>query len=50
MLSDCAILTGECGEIERLSVLSEIDCIEKPKVLYEGEVMISQGSLASRIQ
>lgn len=45
-----AILTAGRAEIERLSGLPEIDYIEKPKALYEGEITIRQGSLASCVQ
>lgn len=50
LLSGYAILTAGRGEIERLSSLPEIDYIEKPKALYEGEITIRQGSLASCVQ
>lgn len=50
LLSGYAILTAGRGEIERLSTLPEIDYIEKPKALYEGEITIRQGSLASCVQ
>ncbi len=50
LLPGYAILTAGRGEIERLSALPEIDYIEKPKALYEGEITIRQGSLASCVQ
>lgn len=50
LLPGYAILTAGRGEIERLSALPEIDYIEKPKALYEGEMTIRQGSLASCVQ
>lgn len=50
LLPGYAILTAERGDIERLSALPEIDYIEKPKALYEGEIAIRQGSLASCVQ
>lgn len=50
LLSGYAILTAGRGEIERLSSLPEIDYIEKPKALYEGEITIRQGNLASCVQ
>lgn len=50
LLPGYAILTAGRAEIERLSGLPEIDYIEKPKALYEGEITIRQGSLASCVQ
>ena len=50
LLPGYAILTAGRGEIERLSSLPEIDYIEKPKAMYEGEITIRQGSLSSCIQ
>lgn len=50
LLPGYAILTAGRAEIERLSALPEIDYIEKPKALYEGEITIRQGSLASCVQ
>lgn len=50
LLSGYAILTAGRGDIERLSALPEIDYIEKPKALYEEEITIRQGSLASCVQ
>lgn len=50
LLTGYAIVTATRAEIERLSALSEIDYIEKPKALYEGEITIRQGSLASCVQ
>lgn len=50
LLSGYAIITAGRSEIERLSALPEIDYIEKPKALYEGEISIRQGSLASCVQ
>ena len=50
LLPGYAILTAGREEIERLSALPEIDYIEKPKALYEGEITIGQGSLASCVQ
>ena len=43
-------MTAGRGEIERLSSLPEIDYVEKPKALYEGEISIGQGKLASCVQ
>lgn len=50
LLSGYAIVTSVRAEVERLSALPEIDYIEKPKALYEGEMTIRQGSLASCVQ
>ena len=50
LLSGYAIITAGREEIERLSVLPEIDYVEKPKALYEGEVNIWQGKLYSCVQ
>lgn len=50
LLPGYAIMTADRGEIERLTNLPEIDFIEKPKTLYEGEISISQGKTASCIQ
>ncbi len=50
LLPGYAIITATRVEIERLSVLPEIDYVEKPKALYEGEISISQGKLAACIQ
>lgn len=50
LLTGYAIVTATRAEIERLSALPEIDYIEKPKALYEGEITIRQGSLASCVQ
>ena len=47
LLTGYAIVTAARGEIERLSALPEIDYMEKPKALYEEEITIRQGSLAS---
>ena len=50
LLSGYAIMTAGREVIERLPSLPEIDYIEKPKALYEGEITIRQGSLASCVQ
>lgn len=50
LLSGYAIVTAGREEIERLSALPEIDYVEKPKALYEGEINIGQGKLASCVQ
>lgn len=47
LLYGYAIMTAEREVIERLPSLPEIDYIEKPKALYEGEITIRQGSVAS---
>ncbi len=49
LLPGYAIMTADREEIVRLTVLPEIDYIEKPKALYEGEISISQGKIASCI-
>ncbi len=50
LLPGYAIMSAGREEIERLTTLPEIDYVEKPKVLYEGEISISQGKTASCIQ
>lgn len=50
LLSGYAIVTAGREAIARLSALPEIDYIEKPKALYEGEITIGQGSTASCVQ
>ena len=50
LISGYAIITAARAEIERLSAMPEIDYIEKPKALYEEEITIRQGSLASCVQ
>lgn len=50
LLPGYAIMTAGRGEIEQLSELTEIDYVEKPKALYEGEISITQGKLFSCVQ
>ncbi len=50
LLPGYAIMTAGREEIERLSLLPEIDYVEKPKALYEGEISIGQGKLFSCVQ
>ena len=50
LLPGYAIITAGREDIDRLSSLPEIDYVEKPKALYEGEISISQGKLASCVQ
>lgn len=50
LLYGYAIMTAGREVIKRLPSLPEIDYIEKPKALYEGEITIRQGSLASCVQ
>lgn len=50
LLPGYAIVTAGREDIERLSGLAEIDYIEKPKMLHEGEISITQGKLASCVQ
>ncbi len=50
LLTGYAIITAGRAAIERLSALPEIDFVEKPKALYEGEISIGQGKLASCVQ
>lgn len=50
LLSGYAIMTAGREVIGQLPSLPEIDYIEKPKALYEGEITIRQGSLASCVQ
>lgn len=50
LLPGYAIMTAGREEIGRLSSLPEIDYVEKPKALYEGEISIGQGKLASCVQ
>lgn len=50
LLPGYAIMTAGREEIDRLSPLPEIDYVEKPKALYEGEISIGQGKLASCVQ
>lgn len=50
LLPGYAIMTAGREEINRLSSLPEIDYVEKPKALYEGEISIGQGKLASCVQ
>lgn len=50
LLPGYAIMTAGREDIDRLTALPEIDYIEKPKALYEGEISISQGKTASCVQ
>ena len=50
LLPGYAIMTAGREAIALLPSLPEIDFVEKPKALYEGEISIGQGKLASCVQ
>ena len=50
LLPGYAIMTAGQEAIALLPSLPEIDFVEKPKALYEGEISIGQGKLASCVQ